>query len=507
MTRTHHASESRRLPKRLAIVVLALVGALALALLGLHRSATALPLYAARAGRTCDNCHSDPSYWKNPELKWRKCNLSCMGCHVNPGGGGLRTASGRYYARATLPIWLSSHRPWKDIKRGIPFITMNEKTKRKNYKPDLGFGKPLLGDARMAYKRSRYNGINSNPIFLFGLDTRYAFWKVGASAGADRPESLTGDSTFAAFPMQLDVHVMLRPVKYFTLMTTAGALAKYKGYKETFERRTPFMVKDVFAMVHQLPYMAYARVGRFIPIFGTYGDDHTSPVRRFNELDQGRLHSRVTGVEIGIAPNYPFAHVSFFRPSQRDVFSGDDTDNDSDPSFLGTGWGAAFSAGWRDLGWQVGISGMIKRRDLTEGGNYDGFALSWAFNPWFFADWLPLTYLGELTVGRHQRQISGSHQGFLAQMHELDFLVRNGVNLRIKYDFGDPDFDVTGDHYHRLGFGGDLYFLPGLAFRYEVRWQINPGEGTWPDPADPTNILSAGRSNTVDFFFFFRGWY
>jgi hypothetical protein len=66
--------------------------------------AGATPLYTVREGRTCDNCHSLPNDWVDPpEMARRKCTLSCSGCHVDPGGGGLRTVSGVYFGRSTLP--------------------------------------------------------------------------------------------------------------------------------------------------------------------------------------------------------------------------------------------------------------------------------------------------------------------------------------------------------------------------------------------------------------------
>ena len=37
------------------------------------------PLYTARAGRACDNCHSLPNAWSDPAEFWkRKCTLSCV---------------------------------------------------------------------------------------------------------------------------------------------------------------------------------------------------------------------------------------------------------------------------------------------------------------------------------------------------------------------------------------------------------------------------------------------
>ena len=84
----------------------------------LSSAAWALPLYTAREGRTCDNCHTLPNTWKNPEeIKDRKCTMSCSVCHIDPSGGGLRNVSGRFYGQSTLPGLLASHRGYKDTVR------------------------------------------------------------------------------------------------------------------------------------------------------------------------------------------------------------------------------------------------------------------------------------------------------------------------------------------------------------------------------------------------------
>ena len=41
--------------------------------------------------------------------------------------------------------------------------------------------------------------------------------------------------------------------------------------------------------------------------------------------------------------------------------------------------------------------------------------------------------------------------------HELDFALIAGMNLRIRYDFEDPDLDVRDDAYHRLNFQVDIF--------------------------------------------------
>lgn len=446
--------------------------------LPLFSPAAATPLYMARSGRTCDNCHTDPTGWKDPELALRKCNLSCQGCHVNPTGGGLRTGPGRFYAQATLPMLFASHRPDKDKNRHLMGF-LNWPKNRKTRLWDPAFGKPLGGKHALGMDESRYAGLRADPLLLFGADLRMAVWSG------------------LVFPMQADFHVAVHPLKHLTAMVTAGVLGKSQGFSSTFElgcrpedpnaacfgraRSTFFTVKDVFLMASELPYASYVRVGRFLPPFGLMHEDHTLSTRRDFELDSGLLHSRVSGVEIGTAPNYPYFQAAFFRPNRQDRFvgSGDALATpDELPPFLGVdGWGAAFSLGWRDLGFQLGVSGMLRRRQLSDGGNTDSFGITWGFNPWFYSDKVPLTYLGEAVFGWRQRQGSGKTTGQMAMMHELDWSAFNGIIVRLRHDYSDFDTQVMDDHYNRLAFGLDLYPLPNLALSTMGRVRFDAGPG------------------------------
>ncbi len=439
--------------------------------------ARALPLYTSRAGRTCDNCHTDPTGWKNPNLKNRNCTLSCNGCHVNPSGGGLRNVVGRFYGQATLPMLYASHRGFKDWNRHMAFFVNREKDRR-NRLPEPAFGTPLGGSSKLAWNQERYAGLNADPFFLFGADLRLALW-------------LAYDAR--VFPMQMDLHMAIHPVAHVTLMATGGVLAKSQGFAGTYDDRIFFGVKDLFIMVHELPYMLHMRVGRFVPQFGTGIDDHTSFIRRDFEMDTGIMESRVTGVEIALTPNYPYLNLTVFRPGPRDLLSNDDPNNSRHPPPFGVeGWGAALSAGWRELGWQVGLSGMLRQREVEDGGDTESFSVQWGFNPWYYLDWLPITYLGEVAFGRKQRDYSETHTWHLAVYQELNWLAFNGMNFRIKYDYTDPDAEVKDDHHHRVAFGADFYILPGLAVRAESRMQTLYG----------TDSPAAG-----DALIYIRGWY
>ena len=112
-----------------------IVAIVAVVLLALARAALATPQYAAQAGRTCDSCHILPD-WDTPKLAHQKRNMSCGTCHVDPAGGGMRTASGRYYGRATLPMIATSPRPQDDWDRNFPGVGRRDKaTPYESYLP------------------------------------------------------------------------------------------------------------------------------------------------------------------------------------------------------------------------------------------------------------------------------------------------------------------------------------------------------------------------------------
>ncbi len=120
--------------KRSLLGILAAV----LSLIAPEQGAQATPLYMARSGRACDNCHTNPSTWPEPKLRKRKCNLSCSTCHINPTGGGLRTVSGRFYGQATLPMWAASHRPAKDDNRHLIRFLAESSRRNRVFEPAVG---------------------------------------------------------------------------------------------------------------------------------------------------------------------------------------------------------------------------------------------------------------------------------------------------------------------------------------------------------------------------------
>lgn len=447
---------------------LPLAGGLAVLLISLvwYQAAPGTPLYAARAGRTCDNCHLTPNGWENPSLSLRKCTLSCQSCHVDPAGGGLRNASGRFYGRATLPLVATSPRPTMDWDRTWAFPRMDKATTYTHELPlgpyrysDLadttfpvddmwGKGTPLGSPERLSYFPGRYGVLNADPILRLGWDMRLA---ALFSQGA------------IAFPMQFDVAAAVHPVEHVSILANVGARGRTNGLGDTVDDpRTPYL-REGFVLVHELPYMAYVKAGRFVPSYGLRLDDHTSSIRKEFEVNSALPEARVTGIEIGTNPNYPFLQASWFRDKKKDTpakaFDVFDMDRTS---------GFALNAGFRETGWSVGGSALRWNRPLEEGGDATSFAAYGSWNPWFYSRNVPLTLQAEVDFGRFDR-LSGGSGSRMAMYQEIDFLAGNGLNFLLKHDWEDPDRSVKDDEANRVCVGAQFTPVPGITLDTRIR--------------------------------------
>jgi hypothetical protein len=261
--------------------------------------------------------------------------------------------------------------------------------------------------------------------------------------------------------MQIDLPVVFHPRHHLTLLVNTGARGRSSGYSDTFEDDHSFYFREAFVMVHEAPYQAYAKVGRFVPSFGLRLDDHTSRIRRGFELDGALPESRVTGVEIGAMPNYPFLNASWFRMAARSRVPGSWNVTDVDD-----GWGSAVHAGWRDLAWSVGASAMIRRRRVDEGGDTATYGLYGVWNPWRHWKRLPLTY--QLDIGSRQRS-SGMSTEQSAFYQEANWVVFNGATLLVAHDWADPDHEIVDDEDHRLQLGAQVTPIAGVTVDGRLR--------------------------------------
>lgn len=436
-------------------------------------TAMALPMYAQRSGRTCGNCHvsptlEDPEGWDNPELADRKCTMSCVACHVDPAGGGLRNTSGRYFGASTVSIVPSQERSYSDVPREILSPGTVWKLKNRLGRPATvphpdarsipsdeqeardGLGAGQTGNlwavgrhgkpTKMSFWDGRYGSMNADPIVQIGGDFRLAWYSA----------------TNAVFPMQLDAHAAVHPVHHLTVAATAAG-------QDTGPRgeSAPVYARRLFVMLHELPGMSWAKVGAFQPAFGTLLDDHTSPVRTRFEASAAESVNTVVGVELGTAPNYPFAQVS--------VFANDASVVGADPD---TGWGASAQGGWRDLDWSLTGHAQIRQRGQQGRGDLLAAGIGWGLSPRRFWPSLPVTWLGEATVGR--RSMGRTETLPFATMSELSVLVRNGIVTKLRSDVWSDDLATAPGLQQRHGVGLVVSPVPGFSVEGTARLLITP---------------------------------
>ncbi|MEZ4434661.1 MAG: hypothetical protein R3F65_19840 [bacterium] len=498
-------------------------------------SALALPQFAVRSARACDTCHVDPTGWEDPALEFRKCSLNCNTCHVSPSGGGMRNAAGLYYGRQTLPMFGS--RPADEVYRAPdlseppgaassqpmasgsqpmaspssqpmaspssqPMASPSSQPMASNSQPMAAGSQPAgalaasqpAGPPRGSVERSyphlvpapgtagRYGGIEVNPDFQIGADLRLMTF---IPVEPDSEEARADEVQF--FPMQADIYLAYRPYNpaplnegRLTLLLNAGVLgARAEQFDGMGDR---IFVREWYAMYHDLPYQAYVRAGRFLPAWGWKTDDHTPFVRQGQLiLGQPFDHERqVTGVEVGINPNYLYAHFALFNAPDHPMSVGGFDAGGADAIWTGDGaYGAALAAGWRDLAWQLGGGIVYGNRgaigDPEKAEQYDQVAYSaeWAVNFDVLAGKvdLPLVYLGQYTLN-HRVPEAGRNTVGLAALHELDYLIVQGVNATVRYDWQDSDVELRFDSLHRLSFGFDYHPIRyvELNLRYRHHW-------------------------------------
>lgn len=192
----------------------------------------ALPLYASREGATC------------------------VTCHVDPNGGGIRNEFGFVYNRnrhATEP-----EERWSSL-------TVDPKL---------------------------------NDWITVGLDVRVLYLAEHRNGGGQT----LATSTF--FPMQGQVNVAVMPHEHLTLVASHGAIVDEPGFPSAW------VARELYGMFEGLPGGAYARAGRFRLPFGLRQDDHTSFTR-----DPGFLtydaQKPSAGIDAGRIGNRAFVQASF----------------------------------------------------------------------------------------------------------------------------------------------------------------------------------------------------
>jgi hypothetical protein len=356
--------------------------------------------------------------------------FACSVCHVNPTGGGLRTAYGR------------------DVfeKQQLTFSPGNDAVAGLDFDPRISDRLTLGGDYRLAFiwqpKRKPEDPPAVSPTMWITLPSKLSF-----------------------FPMQVDTYVGAELSRHVTLYTDVGANGSF----------------EAFGLIHGLPFGTYFKAGYFIPPYGTKLPNHTAVHRQpflFQPTDKD------AGVEVGLTRPWLDAQVALQNGSPGSPF--DQAYRPAISSRLAligdlAGLKATAGGSYRLNAFDVrtpdadGVTHTLTTNDLQ----YGGFV------------WLSLgrlTYIGEGDVrikddaAKLNAQNRATRSGYFVLYNELMLLASRGVDVGLTYEFMDRDIYKAGDALHRFGFQWALFPTPYTELQGFIRYYRTTFRPTADDP-------------------------
>jgi|WetSurMetagenome_2_1015567.scaffolds.fasta_scaffold57472_3 hypothetical protein len=267
-----------------------------------------------------------------------------------------------------------------------------------------------------------------------GADFRTLYYYQQNPDTGTPPRAVSASNAF--WQMQGDIYLNFRLAKKVNIYLDKGL---YSGF-------------EIFGLLSILPANGYIKVGKFTPNYGLKLDDHRAYVRQYTgfspEFDISRTSSVLTGGEVGFAPG-PITITGGFYNSIDGFGSG--TGNNK--AFLGRVEGL-FSP-TEEL--HVGVGGNVFTKKLAGDGTV---TLLGGFGGVSYGD---LTLLGEADL--IESKFPGNSLTGVATYLELNYVVTPGVDVKVGYDFYDPDKNLKSGSLSRYSFGLEFFPLPGVELR------------------------------------------
>jgi hypothetical protein len=256
-----------------------------------------------------------------------------------------------------------------------------------------------------------------------GADFRTLYFAI------QRPD---GTSTNSIYQMQGDLYLNATITRRISLYLNKGL---YSGFQ-------------AFGLLSVLPAHGFIKVGKFVPNFGTHLDDHTVAIRRetgFTPEDVANRYEK-TGVEVGVAPGPFFLSTGVYNSLNNDLAS-------NDKAFL------ARAEGMFRLGEEMnlGLGGSVFFSKTPTG---DSRKLYGGFGSFTYSR---VTIFGEGDVIRTE----GEPQGIsaLAGYVEVDYTLTQGLDLKVAYDYFDPDLNIKSGSTSKYILGVEFFPFPGVEVR------------------------------------------
>jgi hypothetical protein len=267
-----------------------------------------------------------------------------------------------------------------------------------------------------------------------GADFRTLYFYQQNPDTGTPPMSVTGSNAF--WQMQGDIYMNFRLAKKVNIYLDKGL---YSGF-------------EIFGLLNILPGNGHIKVGKFVPNYGLKLDDHRAYVRQYTgfsaEVDPSRSSFVLTGGEIAFAPG-PISITGGVYNAADGFGAG----AGNSKALLGRVEGM-FKA---SEDFNVGIGGNVFTKESAEGIRttlYGGFgSLSY--------ENLTLTGEADLIENKDaESKVTG-----IVTFVELDYVVTPGLDLKVGFDFYDPDQDSKTGAMSKYSFGLEFFPISGVELR------------------------------------------
>jgi hypothetical protein len=231
---------------------------------------------------------------------------------------------------------------------------------------------------------------------------------------------------------------------------------------------------EIFGLARVLPLDGYVKIGRFVPAYGTKVDDHNYFIRggpynpgvqfaglfpagyptglRFGELSED------TGLELGFAPSIFTFNVGLFDGLPGVALPTTGTKNKS-VALRGDARFQLAGVNW-DFGGSYYDSPSVSNRQTY----YGAFGAMTIFEN--------LTLTSEVDYVEHSASVPPTTVGIM-WWHELNWMVSQGVDLKLAYESYDPDKDLQNGIFSQVTVGAELFVLSGVEVRPLYRINLN----------------------------------
>jgi hypothetical protein len=280
-----------------------------------------------------------------------------------------------------------------------------------------------------------------NEFISYGVDFRFlAFYQ-----SKDNPD----ESRSSFFPMQADVYLNLAISKRIAVFANPAF--------------GPFNRYEIFGIARVLPFSGYLKAGRFTPPYGLRLDDHTSYVR---EATPFRNNSgQQTGIEVGLNPG----GFTLLGGLTNGVVG--DRDRDVAKAVLGRAE-ARLAVGPANV--MLGVStyndvSAAERYNIQ--GAYGALTLFERFTVVGDVERMQgNSALMGVSGDRLARNTQNRQLKQFATMVEASLMITPGVDLKLMYDFFDPNTDVKGGSVTRYSGGLEFFPINGVEIRPLLRF-------------------------------------